>query len=1315
MHFLSTRAAWTLWFSLRRPLTMRWHVCYASGARGCAVLMVVFWLLSVGAGATPLIDALHDDNPTSTTTQQQAPLWRYPFSQASFQTIDPNGKIYNNIITGSVSDADGILWLTSQNGLVSYDGYQFQQIAVQSTLTATPSSDYLTAISLHPDGHLWLLSINKGVYRYDPKQQQLQHFGHSDTAQGSAPLLSDQPRGIGIDRQGQVWIGHDDGIDILDAQGQRIAQVMLPATIRGSVYCFWPLSDGRMLVGGSFGILQMDQQGHSHPLLTGVDVRDIDRDSSAMYWLSTREGLWRWDGVHAPHSPQGLAPEHNKAYFRQSVISDQGLVFAASYGAGLYVFDSQNGQFLRQFSHDQSIATSLSFDELGTVVLGANQQLWIGAWGGGLQRLDLRYLQTFASIRYSMKDNSGLSYASVRSVLELDDGRWLFGTTGRGVDIFDPTRGRSGTISQQQLGLGSDAVGALGKDGVGRVFAAGTANNLYLLDLVQLHSQAVPLPELNGSPIARMLRLERGPDQGRLLLGASKNLCLLRLDLSGCDTITRVTANQTTTSTQPRPPHDSITALYQDSHGNVWIGGHNGLWRARAGARSTDHFDHANAGLSDNYVLGISEHANGDLLLVTATGFDRLANPNTAQPSANSISSLISTYQLSHRMPGGNMVRVGNTLYSATTALDLQGTGITEFTHAEGAYVGTVWLGAFMKTSDQLLVFGGSQGVLLFNPAQLPQKIAHSRVIARRLLLQGVETGLARAGASLQLSGSAPDFALQVAAPDLVYAAQVRYRYRLQGFDDTWQALDSDSRWVRFTNLPPGDYQLEVEGSYDRLRGTIEPLRLAVHVQPALWQTWYARLLVLLVALLALRWLFRWRVQQLQQQAQQLEQLVEQRTHQLDTINSIGRHFTSNLALEAVFDDIYQQIQQLARVDSFGIGLVDPERRCIRFEYAVQQQVRYAPYERPLERAEQLAVFCVTHNRSILIQDYAKEYHFYHPTMDQSQHRLVDGSSGMVAQSMVYVPLHQQQRVIGVIAMQSFVTHSYSSLDVSMLETLSSYAAIALGNAHAHQQLAISMTALQQAQKQLVMQEKMASLGQLVAGVAHEVNTPLGVAYTAVSVLDDKLQQLKQQVSSNTLRRHDLDQYLEHSSASLALVLPNLHRAAQLIQQFKLVAANQVVAEPEAVELLDICSQMLAVIGAQARANNITLVLATKTPLQLHTNRPALTQVLLILLQNAVDHAFETNRPANPCIQLQFERLPDGAICLRCLDNGSGIATPYQDKIFEPFFTTKRPQGFTGLGLSIAYNLTHQQLAATLTYHSNASGGSVFELRWPPS
>jgi predicted ATPase/signal transduction histidine kinase len=257
---------------------------------------------------------------------------------------------------------------------------------------------------------------------------------------------------------------------------------------------------------------------------------------------------------------------------------------------------------------------------------------------------------------------------------------------------------------------------------------------------------------------------------------------------------------------------------------------------------------------------------------------------------------------------------------------------------------------------------------------------------------------------------------------------------------------------------------------------------------------------------------------------------------------------------------------------------------------------------------------------------------------------------------------------------------------------------------------------LQETQESLIQAEKMASLGQLVAGVAHEINTPVGITLTAASFLRERAEVLQAAVTGDGLRKSQLLQFVDQSLETTSLMVANIQRAADLIHSFKQVAVDQTSGERRHFQVAAYIDEVLRSFGPMLRKTAHTVVVDCPDGLAMESYPGALSQVLTNLMMNAVTHAFDEGVAGRLDIVVRAAG-PD-AVDLAFSDNGRGIPADLQPRVFDPFYTTRRGRGGSGLGLNIVFNLVNSVLGGTVTLTSRTAPekgptGTTFTLHLP--
>ena len=256
-----------------------------------------------------------------------------------------------------------------------------------------------------------------------------------------------------------------------------------------------------------------------------------------------------------------------------------------------------------------------------------------------------------------------------------------------------------------------------------------------------------------------------------------------------------------------------------------------------------------------------------------------------------------------------------------------------------------------------------------------------------------------------------------------------------------------------------------------------------------------------------------------------------------------------------------------------------------------------------------------------------------------------------------------------------------------------------------------ALSELRDAQESLVEAEKLAALGSLVAGVAHEVNNPIGISLTVASSLSRRGDAFVAEIESGPLRRSRLIEFVTGARDAAQQLVANLQRAAELVQAFKQVAVDRSHAERRTFDLREATEQIMASLRPGLKTRRVRLDLALQEGILLESYPGPFGQVLTNLFVNAVTHAFADD--ANGTLRLEAHRIEADQVEIVFSDDGHGMTEEVQRRAFDPFFTTMRGRGGTGLGLNIVYNIVTRQLGGRIKLVSSVGRGTTFRITLP--
>ncbi|MDP5143816.1 ATP-binding protein [Rheinheimera baltica] len=261
-----------------------------------------------------------------------------------------------------------------------------------------------------------------------------------------------------------------------------------------------------------------------------------------------------------------------------------------------------------------------------------------------------------------------------------------------------------------------------------------------------------------------------------------------------------------------------------------------------------------------------------------------------------------------------------------------------------------------------------------------------------------------------------------------------------------------------------------------------------------------------------------------------------------------------------------------------------------------------------------------------------------------------------------------------------------------------------------NQELLNTLATLHQYQNQIVETEKMASLGQMVAGVAHEVNTPIGLGVTASTLLQDKLTDIQKAFDEKKLTSSQLAKFLSESKENLGIIYRNMERAASLISSFKRVAVDQSNDNRRQFNMLQLINEVLLSLRPNLKKTQHQVIVNCPAQLELDSKPGPINQILINLIMNSLIHAFEYIEQGI----INIDVVVGNNNCeLIYTDNGAGVPESIKKRIFDPFVTTKRGEGGSGLGMHLVYNLVTQALNGKILLDSTLGQGVRIKIDFP--
>jgi signal transduction histidine kinase/ligand-binding sensor domain-containing protein len=1295
-------------------------------------------LLALGfAVPQPRLMAQIEEAPQSSALSSEAPTLR-------FEHLGVEQGMLQNSANYIMQDKNGYLWISTQGGLHRYDGYEFKAYTAVPFDTSSLSQSWVWSTSEASNGDIWVNTNDGGLNRLNPTTGKTVKYLHDP--HDSSSISSNLTFYTLESSTGDLWVSTFDGGLNRMRPGQHNKFEHLrhdpadPNTVT-SDELYWITEDDQqqIWVGSANGINKIDPATNmvkrflydeeNSPTIN--DKRNVlsqyhPKDNSGYVWLATGRGLVRMD--------------EQTGDYKAFLIADRGLDF-----------DPLN--LILKISPDP-------FD---------NNILWVGGPGTGLARFDMR-TEKFTTYRNDPKDRYSLSDNIITSLFTDRSGTMWAGSGTKGLNVYNPKAVNFTHIKHKSDDPSSLAPGVLWvifEDSQGTLWVGtdtGGENYLTQFDAktrkVIKHKFDPADPEsLRSGRIAHILEGENGS----MWIGTSTGLCELDrktgkakdhiredrdntyirylewnrndpesfwvsnseegLDLFNTRTKTYTDIPLVTEKTNRE---SFAICTYQDNEGVLWVGTIDGLFKVDKNLQASfviGYDPQDTTSLSDDNIYYILERQREPGILWIATAGGGLNRYDTETG--------ITTHITTDDGLADNTIYAieednNGTLWVSTNAgicnYNPDTNGIRNYGLEDGLLGLEYNARSNEKGADGTLYFGNSEGITAFTPERLSTNQTPPQVVLAdvKLFNKSVASG---PGSLLQLPSSTPqDLTLDFDQNELTFEfvaihftnpKKNRYSYQLVGFDDDW-IVGGQSRSATYTNLEPGKYTFRVKAANSDGVWNEEGFSLKLTVLPPWYRTWWAYVLFALLFVLGVFLvdrLQRYRLRKIEKEravlreAELRAEAENKRRADTEKLSKIGRAITSSLSVDKIIETVYENVNALMDASVFGVGIYNQKENRLDFPATKEEDVMLPPYAYAVDDSnESLAVWCFRNEKEIVISDFANQYGEY---LSKFKHPIV----GKAPASVIYIPLIQQGRTIGVITTQSFEQEAYTAYHVNLFRNLANYAAIALDNASAYRRLDATLTELQSTQEQLVHSEKMASLGELTAGIAHEIQNPLNFVNNFSEVNKELIEDLKEAIVKNDQEEvqailHDL---LENEDK----VTHHGKRAEQIVKSM-LQHSRGSGGEKEPTNLNALCDEYLRLAYHGFRAKDKSF--NADFELDLEENLPqanVVPQDIGRVLLNLINNAFQAVQGVkNPKVVVSSKALDD-KIELIVADNGPGIPDEIKEKIFQPFFTTKPTGQGTGLGLSMSYDIITKGHGGTISLTSEQGAGCNFKVIIP--
>ena len=441
------------------------------------------------------------------------------------------------------------------------------------------------------------------------------------------------------------------------------------------------------------------------------------------------------------------------------------------------------------------------------------------------------------------------------------------------------------------------------------------------------------------------------------------------------------------------------------------------------------------------------------------------------------------------------------------------------------------------------------------------------------------------------------------------------------------------------------------------------------------------------------------------------KEILQQSYSNVELLGEIGRKITSSLSVETIISTVYDNVNALMDASVFGIGIYHEDTKQIDFPATYENGIALPAYSNSIFEENRFASLCFISGKEIVMGDLQIEYKNYLQNVPVPK-------QGQQPVSLIYLPLKAKEKMFGVITVQSFQKNAYSDYHLYMLRTIAIYAAIALENAESYKKLNRTVDSLTRTQSQLIQSEKMASLGELTAGIAHEIQNPLNFVNNFSEVNSELIGEMKEELAKGNIDDAiSIAKYIDENERKIMLHGKRADAIVKGMLQHSRVSTGQ--KEPTNINALAEEYFRLAYHGLRAKDKSFNAITKSEFDESIKTVNVVpqdIGRVILNLINNAFYAVDEKSKRRidnyAPTVTVNTKRV-NGKIEIKVADNGNGIPQKVLDKIFQPFFTTKPTGQGTGLGLSLAYDIVTKGHGGELKVNTKEGEGSEFIIQIP--
>jgi PAS domain S-box-containing protein len=1235
------------------------------------------------------------------------------FSQnhMKFERIPQEQGFHQNIVlcvSQDHQDHMGFLWIGTSDGLNRYDGCTFKRYSHDPDDPGTLAGNVIHFIYEDSSHTLWV-GTDGGLSKFDRETDSFTNYRYDKDNPDS--LGDNEVLAIHEDSDGVLWVGtYDGGLNKM-VNGKAFIRYRNapgdPSSLSDNrVRAICEDSSHRLWIASENGLNQFDKETetftrylHSprNPNSLSSDyVYTLCGDKSGNLWIGTKEGL---DKLEPEEMKISRSPVRTRVQYL--FIDENGTLWVGTYSEGLKRFDTGKGT-VTSYRHNPRDFYSISHDYVESIYQDNVGILWIGTRGGGLNKLKLQ--RRFELYQYDPDNPHGLNHNMILSIHEDSREELWVGTHRCGLNRFNKTRDHVTHYkndAENAHSLADNTIRTVYEDRKGRLWI-GTDKGLDTFDRRGnrfIHYR--PDPGDPNNPGNKIMARICEDHAGRLWIGTEKGL--YEFD-PGKEAFTGYACDPDNPTGAKSLPNDLVMAVCEGTAGDnplLWIGTYNGgLSSCDPQKKKFTHYRH-NPGnphsLSNNNVRVIHIDKSGTLWVGTDGGLNKF---NRKEKQFVYYKEKYGLKQ--HWLPNNSIYGIleddnGNLWLSTLKGISKFNPGTGEFRNfdvRDGLQGNEFGQGTYYKSRKGEMFFGGSNGFNCFYPENIRDNLHIPAVVitdfrlANKPVLIGAEgeSPLQKSittGGEILLSHHQNFLSFEFAALDFLIPGKNRYAYRMKNFEKEWNYVDAEKRFVTYTNLDPGKYVFQVQGSNSDGTWNEKGVSVEIIITPPFWKRWWFRglLLLLLGSLLYAGYLSRtrWLRRKLAEQ-QRVQELLRQSRDEMQRSRDLAEFRNAeNEKLIAAISSIFIAVDARGNISQWN----QPAEQLFRITAAEVKEKSFAGLLKNVISIDELNKIL----RMGLHQDThpnTMEIHVQ-PKNDDEPKLLLGNISPIMDKS---------GRKFGFLLLAEDITHRKKE------------------------------------EMQRFLSQKLEALGQMTAGIAHEIRSPLQyigdngrflleafesmINYcTEVKHLVKKAETSGEKVNLEKIKQimdeNDFDFYAAEIPKAADQIVSGVTRMSHIVKCMYTFAHTGDEVE-ETSDLNELLKTTLVVADNRLKkAADVETDYAPRLP-PIHCGMGELSQVFLNLLINAADAIAETGKRG--VIKVSTKQNSKELI-VAISDNGIGIPPRIKDKIFNPFFTTKEVDRGTGQGLHFSYRIVVERHKGKLYFKSKVNKGTTFYIHLP--